>query len=134
MATFGKRVSAAGVSALPTNKRSKINIYDAPPSDEVSMDEFEQFALDRMRVLKAIDQGKARGMKPDELNEVCLSAIPLNKHHLPSLEPPHTHRPARTPKDSSASQRPLLHRRGALTPRAVGISLSLSSYALNPEP
>jgi len=88
MATFGKRVSATGVSALPTNKRSKINIYDAPPSDEVSMDEFEQFALDRMRVLKAIDQGKARGMKPDELNEVCLSAIPLNKHHLPSLDPP----------------------------------------------
>mmetsp|Transcript_27483 Transcript_27483/g.65469 ORF Transcript_27483/g.65469 Transcript_27483/m.65469 type:complete len:516 (+) Transcript_27483:54-1601(+) len=89
MADFGKKNAAkrqsgangASGSALPNNKRSKINIYDAPPSDEVSMDEFEQFALDRMRVLKVIDQGKARGLKPDELHEAikrsCDTYLPM---------------------------------------------------------
>jgi hypothetical protein len=84
MATFSssKRASlAASVSSLPNNKRARINIYDTPPNSLISLEEFEQFALDRMRVLKAIDQGKARGLKPDELKEVieksCRQYLPM---------------------------------------------------------
>jgi hypothetical protein len=49
--------------------------------DEISMHEFEQFALDRMRVLKAIDAAKAKGMKPDEMrttvDKLCAQYLPL---------------------------------------------------------
>jgi hypothetical protein len=34
------------------NKKSKISVYENPPVGEISMEEFEQFALDRMRVCK----------------------------------------------------------------------------------
>ena len=57
---------------------------------EISLHEFEQFALDRMRVLKAIDAAKARGMKPDEMKELIdkllVQYIPLRDSNLPELE------------------------------------------------
>jgi hypothetical protein len=34
------------------NKRARISVYDTPPEGAVTLEEFEQFALDRMRVLK----------------------------------------------------------------------------------
>lgn len=58
--------------------------------DEISLHEFEQFALDRMRVLKAIDAAKAKGMKADEMKEsidkLCSQYLPLRDHVLPELE------------------------------------------------
>lgn len=51
------------------------------------MHEFEQFALDRMRVLKAIDAAKAKGMKPDEMkaevDKICAQYLPLRDNLLP---------------------------------------------------
>lgn len=58
--------------------------------DEISLHEFEQFALDRMRVLKAIDAAKAKGMKVDEMREniekLCAQYLPLRDNVLPELE------------------------------------------------
>jgi len=55
--------------------------------DEISLHEFEQFALDRMRVLKAIDAAKAKGMKADEMREniekLCAQYLPLRDNVLP---------------------------------------------------
>lgn len=59
-----KRDSGRLSGALHNNKRAKISIYDVPPTMEISMEEFEQFALDRMRVLKAIDAAKAKVPTP----------------------------------------------------------------------
>jgi hypothetical protein len=49
MAQILKRVDARGAGSRP-NKRPKVSLYDSPPSGDVSLEEFEQFALDRMRV------------------------------------------------------------------------------------
>jgi len=77
-----KRDSGRLSGALHNNKRAKISIYDVPPTMEISMEEFEQFALDRMRVLKAIDAAKAKGLKPDEVREIikqqCALYLPLD--------------------------------------------------------
>jgi len=87
MAQFvGKR---RGLGSLTSSKRIKISIYDAPPRDEISLEEFEQFALDRMRVLKAIDAAKAKGVKPEELREVvdkaCKQYLPIRDKNDPEL-------------------------------------------------
>lgn len=42
-----KRVEVGGGGRT---KRARISLYDSPPSGDVSLEEFEQFALDRMRV------------------------------------------------------------------------------------
>ena len=49
MAQILKRVDARGAGSRP-NKRPKVSLYESPPSGDVSLEEFEQFALDRMRV------------------------------------------------------------------------------------
>jgi hypothetical protein len=43
---------------LIANKDARIGIYDKPPCGEVPLQQFEEYALDRMRVLKGIDSGK----------------------------------------------------------------------------
>ena len=42
-------------------------MYAHAPSKEVALEEFELYALERMRVLKAIDDGLSRGKKPAEM-------------------------------------------------------------------
>ena len=44
-----------------------LDLYHKEPTGEISMYEFEQFALDRKRVLSGIDNAYATGMKRDEL-------------------------------------------------------------------
>ena len=73
-----------------SQKRIKICVYDKPPQGALSLHEFEQFALDRMRVLKAIDAAKAKGAKADELKEtidkLCAQFLPLRDSVLMELE------------------------------------------------
>jgi len=92
MASFGgiNKKRQNGSSIPSTQKRIKICVYDKPPQDEISLHEFEQFALDRMRVLKAIDAAKAKGMKADEMREsiekLCSQYLPLRDNADPELE------------------------------------------------
>jgi len=43
-----------------------INLYQEIPTMEVSLDDFEEFALDRLKVLKKIEQLKLRHIHPDK--------------------------------------------------------------------
>ncbi|VEU44499.1 unnamed protein product [Pseudo-nitzschia multistriata] len=56
-------------STSPDKKFSKavtnINLYQEIPTTEVSLDDFEEFALDRLKVLKKIEQLKIRHVHPD---------------------------------------------------------------------
>jgi len=70
-----RRELDGGGPSLASNKRAKISIYEQPPDGEVSLEEFEQFALDRMRVLKAIDSSKAKGVKPEELSKIIETSL-----------------------------------------------------------
>ena len=45
-------------------------MYTDMPSADISLETFEAFALDRMRVLKAIDDGLSQGKKPAEMEQL----------------------------------------------------------------
>lgn len=54
-------VDAQHMKAIPN-----INLYQEIPTIEVSLDDFEEFALDRLKVLKRIEQLKLRHIHPDK--------------------------------------------------------------------
>ena len=66
----------SGGSVRPSN-HPKLSMYTDMPSADISLETFEAFALDRMRVLKAIDDGMSRGKKPAEMEQLMNEA---NKH------------------------------------------------------
>ena len=54
------RSSAAQAKGIKRDKHSVISMYTEPPSEEITLDEFELFALDRLMVLRKIEDLKAR--------------------------------------------------------------------------
>eukprot|EP00887_Chlorella_sp_A99_P006989 scaffold2.g6989.t1 len=46
-----------------------LSMYNELPEGEVSIEEFERFAMDRLRVLKGIDDLRAKGFRPDQMQE-----------------------------------------------------------------
>lgn len=65
-------LSTRRVDNVPgVQKRStsiKISMYAAAPEEEISLDEFELFALDRLQLLRGIESLKTRGIDGAELN------------------------------------------------------------------
>ncbi|GAQ82103.1 Eukaryotic-type DNA primase large subunit [Klebsormidium nitens] len=53
-----------------TASGAQLTMYQVPPIEDVALEEFEQFALDRLRVLKGVEEARSRGRKPDELESV----------------------------------------------------------------
>ncbi len=56
-------------------KYEVINFYQTPPSAELTLDEFELFALDRLMVLRKIEDARARGFKWGELRDCIAGAL-----------------------------------------------------------
>ncbi|KAM3217317.1 putative DNA primase large subunit isoform X2 [Capsicum annuum] len=67
-----------GVSTLP--------IYRSAPPLEVRLEDFELYAVDRLRVLKRISDGLSRGKKPDEMEKLVLDLWKTNMRHEHSSE------------------------------------------------
>ncbi|KAI9571242.1 DNA primase, large subunit [Boletus coccyginus] len=72
---------------LPTNRSAysfRLNFYDEPPRGEVTLEDFETCALDRLRVLAEIESSFARNRSWDELRTVtdtqCKKYLPLNSN------------------------------------------------------
>ncbi len=57
-----------------------LSLYMNPPTDEITLDEFEDFALERLTLLRGIEQLRARGFEQDELRKKVLE---LEKKHVP---------------------------------------------------
>ncbi|KAF8060629.1 DNA primase large subunit [Scenedesmus sp. PABB004] len=57
---------------------SELTMYKERPSGEISIEDFEKYALDRLRVLKAIDEAKLRS-KSDDAIQAEVEAL-LRKH------------------------------------------------------
>ncbi len=57
-----------------------INFYQTPPSAELTLDEFELFALDRLMVLRKIEDARARGFKWGELRDRIAGALRQYMH------------------------------------------------------
>mmetsp|Transcript_16242 Transcript_16242/g.24464 ORF Transcript_16242/g.24464 Transcript_16242/m.24464 type:complete len:492 (-) Transcript_16242:202-1677(-) len=57
---------------MPSAKRTKlsadrlISLYEEPPQEEITIDEFETFALDRLQLLRGIESLKTRNIKGEE--------------------------------------------------------------------
>ncbi|KAI8054248.1 eukaryotic and archaeal DNA primase, large subunit-domain-containing protein [Syncephalis plumigaleata] len=83
-----QRMSRAGLSgdgevAIDPEYPTRLNFYQKAPMLEISIEEFEQFALDRLQVLKAIEAAQLRGRDEGEIfkqvetvcrERMCLSA------------------------------------------------------------
>ena len=58
--------------------------YEKPPLGDVTIEEFELFAIDRLRVLGEIESSWARNRPSDELRKVvgdqCTKYVPLNSN------------------------------------------------------
>ncbi|KAK6361206.1 hypothetical protein TWF730_004949 [Orbilia blumenaviensis] len=69
-------------SGLPYPHR--LNFYEKPPRDEVSLEEFEQWAIDRLRVLGEIETCLFRNNTPSEtdavLKKLLEKYLPLNSN------------------------------------------------------
>lgn len=86
--TFGKglkyptRLNLCVAPAEHETTCIKLPSYDQPPLFDVTLEEFEQCALDRLRILAEIESCAARGRPWDETKTVigaqCLKYLPLH--------------------------------------------------------
>ncbi|KAJ7524492.1 hypothetical protein O6H91_17G007600 [Diphasiastrum complanatum] len=70
-----KRLSGDGGplgGSIVADTGSRLSLYETAPNVEVSLEEFEQFALDRLRVLKGIEEVRARRKRLEELDTVVI--------------------------------------------------------------
>jgi DNA primase large subunit len=56
-----------------------LSLYNIPPEEELSLDEFELLSLDRLQLLRSIEIMKTRGFEEAELNSKIMEA---EKKHL----------------------------------------------------
>ncbi|CAL5067341.1 unnamed protein product [Urochloa decumbens] len=79
LAAAAAAAGGGGLGSLPT--------YRAAPQLEVRLEEFELFAIDRLRVLKGISDGLSRGKRPEEMEKLVSE---LWKTHMRHQDPAET--------------------------------------------
>ena len=74
-------------------RQSILSLYDEPPQEELTLDEFEMFSLDRLQLLRSIDVLKAKNVENESLNrdiyEVCFVAFLGILGHIIDIMTPH---------------------------------------------
>ncbi|KAE8730121.1 putative DNA primase large subunit [Hibiscus syriacus] len=60
---------------------STLPLYRSAPPLEVRLEDFELFAMDRLRVLKGISDGLGRGKKPEEMEKLIANLWKENMRH-----------------------------------------------------
>ncbi|OMO88119.1 DNA primase, large subunit, eukaryotic/archaeal [Corchorus olitorius] len=65
---------------------STLPLYRSAPPLEVRLEDFELFALDRLRVLKGISDGLSRGRKPEEMEKLAMDLLKANMRHPQATE------------------------------------------------
>ncbi|KAL2903866.1 putative DNA primase large subunit, partial [Bienertia sinuspersici] len=79
--TSQRNISSNDVATVST-----LPLYRNPPQLEVRLEEFELFAIDRLRVLKGISDGLSRGKKPDEMMNLVDDLWRLHMRHPQASE------------------------------------------------
>ncbi|KAL5511664.1 PRI2 [Sanghuangporus vaninii] len=70
-ASRGNSFQASTVQKHPVYKYPHLlNFYDNPPLDDITLDEFETFAIDRLRILSEIEASYVRNRSYDELKAI----------------------------------------------------------------
>lgn len=91
-----RKIIPTGDSAGQVEKHSthiyphRLNFYDTPPLGDITIEEFETCALDRLRVLAEIESSFVRNRAYEELKEVttkhCQKYLPLNSNSAHTLD------------------------------------------------
>jgi hypothetical protein len=63
----GLRVKGEGDGKLSTIQN--VSLYNEPPQEELTLDEFELFALDRLQMLRGIEMLSTRGFDGDVMKK-----------------------------------------------------------------
>lgn len=79
-----RRATEERQSAAAKPLAGGLSLYAEPPAAEVRLEDFERFAVARLRVLKGIEDGFSRGKRPDELEGVIARLV---ESHLPTVDP-----------------------------------------------
>ena len=69
------RRASSGGPVRRTEARKKLSMYNEFPGEELSLDEFEEFVCDRLRVLRHIDALRARGLNGVEFRRKVDEAL-----------------------------------------------------------
>ncbi|XP_062578501.1 DNA primase large subunit-like [Saccostrea cucullata] len=78
---FGVRRAKTSKS-LKTGGKHRLQFYKLPPTETISLQEFEEFAIERLKVLKAIENAGIRYMRgSDEYNALVEKEIKKTKLH-----------------------------------------------------
>ncbi|KAI5476874.1 hypothetical protein MNV49_007110 [Pseudohyphozyma bogoriensis] len=87
LASNGRLANGAGTGTpgqVARHSRSKfphrLNFYTVPPTDEITLEEFEGWAIDRLRVLADIEAAQARNRSHEELKTLITAKL---KQFLP---------------------------------------------------
>ncbi|XP_062149819.1 probable DNA primase large subunit [Alnus glutinosa] len=72
--------------ALHNDAVSTFPLYRSAPPLEVRLEDFELFAIDRLRVLKGISDGLSRGKKPEEMEKLVRDMLKANMGHPEASE------------------------------------------------
>ena len=59
---------------------SALSMYSTPPTEQISLTEFEEYAGDRLRLLTKIDMARAKGLKGEGLTKTIRMAV---QQHMP---------------------------------------------------
>ncbi|KAJ2785475.1 DNA primase subunit pri2 [Coemansia interrupta] len=80
LAASGLAASGAAAGGLKSGP-PRLSLYTHPPDGEASVDELEAFALDRLQVLRAVEDAQLRGRGDDDVRRRIDAAL---ERHLPS--------------------------------------------------
>lgn len=77
MQILSRRVDTVpGIRPKVSRDKKVVSFYNNPPLDELSLDEFEHYAFDRLQLLRKIESFITRGAEGQDLNAkidmVCL--------------------------------------------------------------
>ncbi|XP_059446968.1 probable DNA primase large subunit isoform X2 [Corylus avellana] len=72
--------------ALHSDAISTLPLYRSAPPLDVRLEDFELFAIDRLRVLKGISDGLSRGKKPEEIDNLAKDLWKANMRHPEASE------------------------------------------------
>ncbi|CED82915.1 dna primase large subunit [Phaffia rhodozyma] len=83
-ATSSRRRGPSGPEVTKHGKSSKypwrLNFYNRPPPDDVTLEEFEEYAIARLRIISLIESAQIRGLPPSQL---VTSYEQASKKYLP---------------------------------------------------
>lgn len=75
-------------ASVPVNKSDYS--YDVPPQEDITLEDFEMWAIERLRVLGEIESSLVRNRTYDELRSVtslqCKKYLPLNSNSAISVD------------------------------------------------